>query len=78
MKTFLIAAAALLLAACSGSPEPQTPAANQAAPQASASTEYPQALQPLMKAQDKARNVENVLQKADDKRRKQLENMTGG
>lgn len=83
MKTLLIAAAVLLLAACSGSSQPDAPppATDQAAhntPAKPHSALRNTPLAPLIKAEDKARNVENVLKKADQKRRKQLEGMTGG
>ncbi len=86
MKTLLIAALVLLLGACSGSSQPDAsqPAASPAAESASTATDkapashVPEHIQTLRGYEDRARNVENVLQKADQKRRQQLQQASGG
>lgn len=71
MRWFLLAAGALALAACSGSPAPTT--ADAPPPAKAASSHRPTPLDAMLKAEDKARNVENVLQKAAQDRRKTID-----
>ncbi len=77
MRLLLIAASALLLAACSKPPQPQAENDHAAAPAQAASTRKATPFDNMLKAEDKARGVEKTLKDADDKRRKELDQMGG-
>lgn len=74
MKIVACLALVLLLAACSGPPEPQS---SNAAPTASATAHKPTPLDPLLKSEDKARGVSKTLEDADQKRRQAIKDAGG-
>ncbi len=77
MRIVLLALVILLLAACSRPPEPQAAADTAAAPAKSTTARRPTPFDTMLKTEDKARGVEKTIKAADDKRRKELDDMGG-
>ncbi len=77
MRIVLFAVAALLLAACSKPPQPEADTSQAAVPARSSTAHRPTPFDTMLKTEDKARGVEKTIKAADDKRRKELDDMGG-